>query len=97
MNRLLPAEGHERGRVPGDHADPDSPEVAEAFTDYQRALCGLLDCRDAKTRHVLDLLRAAAELMELQDPVWAYMDTAASRQEQVFAFAVHRVRKALDL
>jgi hypothetical protein len=71
--------------------------VAEAFTDYRRALCSLLECPGAKARHVLDLLRAAAELMEIQDPVWAYMDTAATRQEQVFAFAVHRVRKALDL
>jgi hypothetical protein len=97
LNRLLPAEGHERGRVPGDHADPDSPEVAEAFADYRRALASLLQCPDVKARHVLDLLRAAAELMEIQDPVWAHIDTAASQQEQVFAYAVHRVRKVLDL
>lgn len=97
LNRLLPAEGHERGRVPGDHADPDSPELADAFTDYHRALCSLLECPGAKPRHVLDLLRAAAELMEIQDPLCAYMDRAATRQEQVFAYAVHRVRKVLDL
>lgn len=62
-----------------------------------RVLCGLLECPGAKARHVLALLQAAAELMEIQDPLCAFMDTAATRQEQVFAYAVHRVRKVLDL
>ncbi len=95
LNRLLPAEGHERGRTPGDHADPDCPELAEAFEAYRQSLVDLLKCEAVKPRHVLDILRAAAELMDLQDPVWAYMDTAATPQERVFAFAVQKVRQAL--
>lgn len=96
LNLLLPAEGWERNRAPGDHADPDSPELAEAFTAYRKALCGLIECKSAKPRHVVDILRATAELMDMQDPIWAYMDVKASRAEQVFACAVNRIRYIIE-
>lgn len=96
LNGLLPAERWEKGRTPGDHADPDSPELAEAFSAYRKALCGLVDCKSAKPRHVLDILRATAELMHMQDPIWAFMDTQATGQEQMFAYAVNRIRNIIE-
>lgn len=93
LNALLPCEGWENGRAPGDHAPLDSAETAEALRNYRMACAGLIDAA-SRPSHTMHVLRATAELIGLCDPVWTFSrDYEPTREEQTFA----RVTRKLDL
>jgi hypothetical protein len=75
LNDVLPAPAWVRRQSGADrlsdHRSFEDPAVQSALTAYRTACAKLLAFPNPKPRHVLTLIRCAAECAGLPDPVWS--------------------------
>jgi hypothetical protein len=102
LNDVLPATAWTRRHVGAvrlsDHRGFDDPAVQSALKAYRVACARFLEFPNPKPRHVLTLLRCAAECAGLPDPVWskARWGEPESVQDVVFEALFRGVQRALS-